>query len=154
MRGTLFTLLVCNTSHLMQRNSKLISHCSNYSESSRGLNRNSSGKTWMFREITRQQGKAVPAAASHLCRGGSSGGSVRTRVQKSKHFGIWLLVFWYFGRGALTWCTAVHLPSWKTQSCVFQTALMDWKNWQTKVRHVASVISTLIPGVEKNERTL
>lgn len=95
---------------------------------------------------------------------GSSGGSVRrgwrdkiscrtriahTRVSLvSKYLGIWLLVFWCFGNAMLTWCTAVHLPVWKKQTFLFQHAP------KANVQHVASIISTLIPSVQKKERTL
>lgn len=146
------------------RNSKLILHYSNYSESSWGLNRNnSSDRTWMFREITRQQRKAVPAAASHLCRGwvaavvaqtGQAAG--RKKHLPDKNFTCWSITriqtFGCLAAGVcIFWqrCTAVHLPVWKSQTCLFQSGPMDWKNWQVKVRHVTSIISTLIPGIEK-----
>lgn len=165
-RGTLFTLLVYIANHFMWRSSKIILHYNNFSESCWGL---ISDGTWMFRANKAtgkgHTGSVVPPLQS-TC--GSSGGLVRrgwtkksscqTRIAHTrmslvyKHLGIWILVFRSIG--SAKWHPTDLLPVWKSQTFLFQCALLAWKNWRANIPHVASIISTLNPGVQEKERTL
>lgn len=156
VRGTLFTLLVCNKNHFMQRSSKLILHCSNYSESSQGLNKNnSSGRTWMFREAAGRgcASRSIPPLRGWVAAVAQSGWaagrkeSARQELHMLEHHqnpSIWVFGCWYLDILVGMHCCPSHFPNLPFPECTD-----GLKELTGQSQTCSSVISTLIPGAEK-----